>query len=57
MSRILSAVLVQQMNGFGLAFHALIHLRMSASSPVTLRCAERRSFFVGQLGEPPLRRD
>jgi len=45
------------MNGFGLAFHALIHLRMSASSPVTLRCAERRSFFVGQLGEPPLRRD
>jgi hypothetical protein len=41
-SRMSSAVLVQ-MNGLGLVFHSLIHLRTSASSSVTLRCAERRS--------------
>ena len=42
MSRISSAVLVHT-NGFGSLFQALIHRRMSASSSVTLRCAERRS--------------
>jgi hypothetical protein len=31
------------MNGLGSLFHSLIHLRMSFSSSVTLRCAERRS--------------
>jgi hypothetical protein len=44
-SRIWSAVLAHT-NGFGPAFHSLIHLRMSASSSVTLRCAERRSLRV-----------
>jgi hypothetical protein len=37
-----SAILVQT-NGLGFLFHSLIHLRMSSSSSVTLRCAERRS--------------
>ncbi len=30
-------------NGFGFLFHSLIHLRMSVSSSVTLRWADRRS--------------
>ena len=30
----------------GVLFHSLIHRRMSASSSVTLRCAERRSLRV-----------
>ena len=42
MSRIWSAVLVHT-NGFGSLFHSLIQRRMSASSSVTLRWAERRS--------------
>jgi tryptophan synthase alpha chain len=33
-------------NGFGALFHSLIHLRMSVSSLVTLRWAERRSLPV-----------
>jgi hypothetical protein len=37
-----SAVFVQ-MNGLGSLFHSVIHRRMSSSSSVTLRCAERRS--------------
>ena len=37
-----SADLVQT-NGLGSLFHSLIHLRMPASSSVTLRCADRRS--------------
>src|SRR5271154_6808659 len=37
-----SADLVQT-NGLGSLFHSLIHLRMSFSSSVTLRWAERRS--------------
>jgi hypothetical protein len=37
-----SAVLVQT-NGWGSAFHSLIHFRTSASSSVTERWAERRS--------------
>ena len=41
-SRISSADLVQT-NGFGALFHSVIHLRMSVSSSVTLRWAERRS--------------
>jgi hypothetical protein len=41
-SRISSAVLVQRY-GLGSLYQALIHLRMSASSSVTLRCADRRS--------------
>src|SRR6266705_2632864 len=31
------------MKGLGSAFHSLVHALMSASSSVTLRCAERRS--------------
>ena len=46
MPGISSAVLVHA-KGLGSAFHALIHLRMSASSSVTLRCADRRSFRFG----------
>ena len=38
----MSRVLVQT-NGLGLLFHSLIHLRMSVSSSVTLRWADRRS--------------
>ena len=45
MSRISSAGLTHT-NGFGFLFHSLIHLRMSASSSVTLRCAERRSLWL-----------
>ena len=30
--------------GLGFLFHSLIHLRMPASSPVTLRWADLRSF-------------
>jgi hypothetical protein len=41
-SRMSSADFVQ-VNGLGSLFHSLIHLRMSASSSVTLRWAERRS--------------
>jgi hypothetical protein len=41
-SRISSAVLVHT-KGRGSLFHPLIHLRMSASSSVTLRCTDRRS--------------
>ena len=37
-----SADLVQA-NALGFLFHSLIHLRMSSSSSVTLRCADRRS--------------
>jgi hypothetical protein len=37
-----SAVLVHA-NGFGSLFQSLIDLRMSASSSVTLRCADLRS--------------
>jgi|HubBroStandDraft_2_1064218.scaffolds.fasta_scaffold923617_1 hypothetical protein len=37
-----SADLVQ-VNGLGFLFHSLIHLRISSSSSVTLRCADRRS--------------
>ena len=37
-----SADLVQT-NRLGFLFHSLIHLRMSPSSSVTLRCADRRS--------------
>jgi hypothetical protein len=35
-------------------FHSLIHLRMSASSSVTLRCAERRSLRLVSSANPPL---
>ena len=46
-----SAVLVQ-MNGLGFLFHSVIHLRMSFSSSVTLRCAERRSLrFVSSANQ------
>src|SRR5689334_10035054 len=41
-SRMSSADLVQA-NGLGSLFHSLIHLRMSASSSVTLRWADLRS--------------
>ena len=48
-----SADLVQT-NGLGSLFHSLIHLRMSVSSSVTLRWAERRSLRLVELGEPAL---
>ncbi len=41
-SKISSAVLVQ-VNGLGFLFQPLVHWRRSASSSVTLLCADRRS--------------
>jgi hypothetical protein len=38
-----SAADLVQMNGLGFLFHSLIHLRISSSSSVTLRCADLRS--------------
>jgi hypothetical protein len=44
------------MNGFGSAFQALIHFRVSASSSVTLRCAERRSLRLASSANHRSRR-
>jgi hypothetical protein len=45
------------MNGLGFLFHSLIHLRMSASSSVTLRCADLRSLrFVSSANQRSINR-
>ncbi len=50
--RTCSAVLVQ-MKGFGSSFHALIHLRMSASSALDGTMVAAPDQLVGDAGEPP----